>query len=318
MNGRIISSFHKFCINRIKKNFNLRGDSYAIVTGATSGIGREYCNILKKAGFNLIILGRNNDKLQKVANELDNSVCSGSNYTDTTNPPNQVKTTKTILFDFKNIEEYKNKENELIKFFSEHNISLLVNNVGMSKVTQNFEDDSLNNTIDSLNVNILSHVFITKVVLNARKNRVKQNNNVSKLGIINISSVYGLNPTPCVSLYSASKAFFSAFSRCIAFENENQRENISVLCVHPFWVRSNMVKYKRSFSVLEPHEMIYSTLWKLSLFNNTYGNWRHSIIGILLRFIPKKMYAREQFKYYSEYINKIKNIMSKRNINNKE
>jgi len=106
----IIGPFRKGLLQRYGEN------SWAVVTGASDGLGKGFCEELAKEGFNIVLMARNKEKLEKIAKDLQQL-----------NPNIQ---TQIIVIDFKeanNPEALKTPLNQLGKL----DVSILINNVGV-------------------------------------------------------------------------------------------------------------------------------------------------------------------------------------------
>lgn len=65
-----LKAFTKYCLLP-RKNLHARyGGGWALVTGASDGLGKEYCLELAKSGFNVVLMARDNAKLEAVAKEI--------------------------------------------------------------------------------------------------------------------------------------------------------------------------------------------------------------------------------------------------------
>ncbi|KAK3738848.1 hypothetical protein QZH41_015062, partial [Actinostola sp. cb2023] len=167
--------------------------SWAVVTGCTDGIGKSFAYQLAKEGINLVLISRTKEKLQSLETEIQ------SVY--------KVET-KIIEMDFSNgAEKYEGMEEKLAGL----DIGILINNVGVSHYPEFFTNMSRENVWKMLNVNDLSVIMMTHMILPGMVSRRK--------GVVmNVSSRAGLEPMPLLSVYSSSKAFVDFFSECLAAE----------------------------------------------------------------------------------------------------
>lgn len=187
-------------------------NTWAVVTGGTSGIGESFVYKLYNLGYNVFVISRNKEKLLKLQEKLPNIVIHESDFT------------KLDIY-----EELNSKLNDI-------QVSLLINNVGMLGKNTEFENNH-NNSIDKiLKCNIYSCVYVTKIcILNMKKNNIKG-------VILNLSSISSKIPFPYYSLYAATKSFMDTFFKNISIENTN----LKIKTINPFFVSTNMTKKKQS------------------------------------------------------------------------
>uniref|UniRef100_A0A803SYV3 Hydroxysteroid 17-beta dehydrogenase 12 n=1 Tax=Anolis carolinensis TaxID=28377 RepID=A0A803SYV3_ANOCA len=157
--------------------------TWAVVTGATTGIGKSYAHELAKKGLDIVLISRSMEKLKQVAAEIEELY--GRN-------------TRVIQADFTGGSEiYKSIEEALHGL----EIGVLVNNVGMSypKPSEFLQFPNLKKFMNDLvNCNILSTLKMTEIILPQMVGRKKGI-------IINICSGSAWRPMPFASMYSASK-----------------------------------------------------------------------------------------------------------------
>lgn len=184
----------------------------ALVTGATSGIGRDITRYLASLNYEVYAVGRNVEKLEELQNELGKNV-------------------KTIKMDI------SSKENciALYEEIKDKNIDLLVNNAGFG-VFGNFTETDLEKEVNLINTNITAVHVLTKLFL---KDMVKNN----KGKILNVASIAGFAPGPLMAAYYSSKAYVLRLTESIYEELKKQKSNvtISVLCPGPVATNFNNV-----------------------------------------------------------------------------
>jgi len=233
--------------------------NWAVITGATDGIGREYARKFAKKGLNIVIISRSQIKLQKTAEEIEREFSV------------QVK---HICVDFKNQEDiYERIERQI----SGLDIAVLVNNVGMSYANPEYFAAIPNHSEFVSNIvscNIVSTLQMTKIVLGGMVQR--------KRGIIiMISSIAAYIPSPLLSVYSASKAFVEKFSQDLATEYESM--GIIVQSVAPGPVKTNMSKIKNaSWSSPTPETFVGSAIKTVIVSRSTTGYYVHSLMKMIV------------------------------------
>ena len=251
----LLKPLRKSTLNRYGQN------SWAIITGASDGLGKGFAEELAKDGFNIILIARNKDKLDKAALSLKEF-----------NPKIQ---TRVIVADFKEAHNRDFLKKELTELQS-LDISMLVNNVGVD-IINHFAEIPEEQLYDMISINVYSLVRITKILI---PQLIKRN---KKSAILNVGSVAGLRPMPYFAAYSATKAFTSFFTTALSIEYSH----IDMLCLTPFYVSTQLTYRKKlGFDTLSPNECARGALGDLGLFRQTYGHWRHKIIGLSTELIP--------------------------------
>lgn len=224
---------------------------------ATDGIGLEYANQFAKIGYSLLIISRNDEKLQKTRSEIL------SKYP-------KCSYVKTLAVDFTKSDIYDTIKSEIDRL---EVIDVLVNNVGMSFVVGEYLTHIPNSEqfITSLiNVNIVAMTKMIDLILPKMVHRSR--------GIItNVSSISGAYPTPLISAYSASKAYEDFLSR--ALHDEYKNEGIVIQSVLPAFVSTKMSNLSPSFFIPTPKQYVSEALKTVGIESRTYGYWTHKMMG---------------------------------------
>ncbi|KAI8365988.1 uncharacterized protein BYT42DRAFT_588476 [Radiomyces spectabilis] len=223
------------------KKFGAGQGAWAVITGATDGIGKEFAAQLAKHKLNVLLVSRTQSKLDAVAQQLIDE--------------HHVEV-KTFALDFTvgNDADFQ----RLGQVINGLNVGVLVNNVGTNhEIPTPFaeEDEKLIN--DIVEVNIKGALKMTRLVLpHMREKR-------SGL-ILNLGSFAGLVPTPYLSVYSAGKAFLSTWSQAIG--KELAKDGIVVEHLNTYFVVSAMSKVRRptlAIPLVKPY--VSSALSKIGL-----------------------------------------------------
>ncbi|XP_056134360.1 very-long-chain 3-oxoacyl-CoA reductase-B [Lampris incognitus] len=228
---------------------------WAVVTGATDGIGKAYAEELARRGFAIVLISRTQEKLDEVSKSIE-SKCGVE--------------TKTIAVDFSAGNIYPKIEDGL----SGLEIGVLVNNVGISYSYPEFflNIPNLDSFIDTMvNINITSVCQMTRLVLPRMVERKKG-------AILNISSASGMYPVPLLTVYSASKAFVDYFSR--GLEAEYKSKGIIIQSVLPFFVATKLSKIRRAtLDKPSPERYVAAEINTVGLQSQTNGYLPHAIMG---------------------------------------
>jgi uncharacterized protein len=179
-------------------------EKYAIVTGASCGIGYELAKILARDGKNIVVIARSRDQLEDLKRDIENK--HGT----------KVKVLAKDLADPKAPPEIFS---ELGK--EEIYVDVLVNNAGFGVYGMFLETD-LREELDMIQVNDASLIHLTKLFL---KGMVRDKSGY----ILNAASLCAFLPTPMEAVYCSTKAFVLHFSEALA--NELQGTGVSVTCL---------------------------------------------------------------------------------------
>ena len=183
----------------------------ALITGASSGLGREIAKELDKRGYELILVGRDKVKLEAVKNDSRKAT--------------------VIICDLANKEEaYR-----LYLKTKSQNIDVLVNNAGFGLFGY-FNETELETEIKMLNVNVIAVHILTKLFL---KDFVKRDSGY----ILNVASAAGFMAGPYLSTYYASKNYVLKLTTAVYEELKRQKSkvHISALCPGPTETNFNAV-----------------------------------------------------------------------------
>lgn len=191
----------------------------ALITGATSGIGQATALKAAEAGFDIIITGRRDDRLQHLAEEIRKK---GSEVL-------------TLCFDVRNAEAVKKAINSLEDKWK--NIDVLVNNAGLAVGVSPIQEGIVDDWERMIDTNVKGLLYITRAVapLMIQKNSGH---------IVNIASIAGKEVYPGGNVYCATKHAVDALSR--AMRTDMLKHNIKVTNIAPGMVETefSLVRYK--------------------------------------------------------------------------
>lgn len=187
----------------------------ALITGASSGIGRDMARELAKRGYDLALVARNQDGLNKIKSELEKE--------------NSLIKIETYAMDL------SIKENCYCLYEKVHNPDVLINNAGFGLFGK-FQETDLKKEINMIETNITAVHILTKLYL---KDMLKNDRG----NILNVASIAGFMPGPLMATYYATKNYIVSLTRAIHKEIQKEHSNvkISLLCPGPVETNFNNV-----------------------------------------------------------------------------
>lgn len=259
--------------------------AWALVTGASDGIGRAFAQQLCSQGFNILLHGRNASKLAGVQKELQSVIKSRNS---------------DQLVDI--IAAEATKPLESTKLITEHihssnlNLTVLINNVG-GGITNH--GDTYNRLVDMdpahidglIDMNLRFATHLTSKLL-----PILQAN--SPTLILNVGSATGEVGLPFLSVYSACKAFNGTFSRALAWEVGSAMTNsgegeIEVLGILVGGVATTTSRADASLTVCTPETLARAALQKVGCGRRTvWAWWMHDLQRLGLDFLPEWLAGR--------------------------
>jgi NADP-dependent 3-hydroxy acid dehydrogenase YdfG len=211
----------------------------ALITGATSGIGKATAERFAKEGVNLILCGRRQERLDALQQKLQD----------------QVKV-HTLNFDVRDKEKIVQEIDSLPAEFK--HIDILINNAGNAHVLDHIQSGNIDDWYDMLDINVKGLLYVSKAIIPQMTDR-KQGH------IINIGSTAGKEVYPNGNVYCASKHAVDAISQ--GMRMDLNKHNIKVGAVNPGMVATEFseVRFKgdteradkvyQGFDVLKPEDI---------------------------------------------------------------
>ena len=185
----------------------------ALITGASSGIGKEMAIYLSSLGWDLVLVSRNKEKLEELSSRLKTKV-------------------KLVVIDLSSEKGAK----DLYMITKNENIDFLINNAGFG-LFGDYKDVSLSTELDMIDLNIKTVHILTRMFL---KDMEKRNSGY----ILNVASSAGLlRGGPLMSTYYATKGYVVDFTLATYEElrRNKSKVGISVLCPGPVKTNFNNV-----------------------------------------------------------------------------
>ncbi len=246
----------------------------ALVTGASSGIGKEMAIYLSKKGIDIVLVARDQKKLEEVQREIKTK-------------------TQIICMDL------SDAENCIEVYKQAQDIDILINNAGFGTFGE-FTQTDLVKELNMINTNVCAVHTLTKLYL---ENMCKKNSGY----ILNVSSIAGFMPGPHMATYHATKAYVLKLTQSIYQEIKKRKLNIkiSVLCPGPIktpFIETANVKFKTKLMTSE-----YVAKYAIdNMFKGKYiilPGISNKAIRILSKIVPDKIIGKivynmeEQLKY---------------------
>lgn len=266
-----------------------RGD-WAVITGASGGIGAGIAHALAKRGVNVILIARSADKLERLASE-----CHEQHSVDA----------KVITYDFSTVSSDPASLSALLEQVKAYKPTIIVNNVGINvdfpTELVDMDEDLIKNIID---INVKVTTAFTYALLPGLIDAAK--------GIVLCLSSAGgvVTPAPLLAVYAGTKAYNDSFAVSLAGEVKRVG-NIHVHSLTPFFVESAMAKMRASFTV--PSAKAFADK-ALSLVGSPYPRlqpyWVHYVMQSALTALP--------VSFQLDYVTKLHRNIRKRALRKKE
>lgn len=275
-----IKAFH---IAHLIYQFFLRGGKdlkkfgeWAVVTGATDGIGKAYAFELAAKGLNVLIIGRSEEKLADTRKELQ------AKYS--------AQKFDTLKVDFGKLDAPAREQVKLT--LAKLDVGVLINNVGLSyPFTKYFHELKAEEIADILEVNMHSTTWMTRIVLGETdaEGRGISGMLARKRGaIVNTSSAGGRVTSPFLAEYSGAKAFVEMFSKGLAAELGPKGIHVQVQT--PLYVTTKMAKIRQaSLTVPSPEEYVKCAARQIGYGHVISPYWAHSLQLWLLSLLPEPL-----------------------------
>lgn len=197
----------------MRKGEVVKGSKRALVTGASTGIGRQYAEQLAALGFNLIVVSRTESLLEELAAEL------------------RAKYDVEVIVHVKDLAT-TNAAEELYAWTEQENlkVDVLINNAGMFSFC-----DIANTPAERIKRAITLHDITNTLLCQLYGNKMAEHGGGY---ILNMSSFSIWMPFPGLALYSASKAYLKSFS--VAYAKEMRAKNVYVTAVCPGGIATDL------------------------------------------------------------------------------
>ena len=197
----------------------------ALITGASSGIGKDMARTLAQKGYELTLVARDEKKLEETKKELE-----------------KITKTEIISMDLSSEENCKDLHKQV------KDIDILINNAGFGDCG-NFTKTNLEKEIKMIETNIIAYHILTKLYLIDMKAK-----NQGK--ILNVASIAGFMPGPLMATYYASKNYVVKLSEAIREELKKEKSKVQICILCPGPVETNFNKVANvKFNLREANSM---------------------------------------------------------------
>eukprot|EP00741_Cyanophora_paradoxa_P004604 tig00000821_g4468.t1 len=244
--------------------YGARKGAWAVVTGASDGIGKAFASQLAKKGFNLLIISRTESRLNEVKADIEKKykVQVKVLAADLCNPDNSLW------------------ENRVQPEIEKLGITCLVNNAGTNYEHHMFLHEVPRDTISNVvNLNVFAATEMTRRCL-----PIIRKSNFKGL-IVNVGSGSATVGAPLLASYAGSKAYLRTMTEALAAEYKGE---VDCVYIKPYYVVSAMSKIKRaSLTVPQPAAVAAGTLNKLGYAIEFNPYWAHALMDGVTGSVPK-------------------------------
>ena len=182
----------------------------AVLTGASSGIGRQFALKLAKRGYDLLLVARRVDRLEELRSEIDGQDVSVDIFPADLSKRQEI--TKLI--------EHIESSGQVVDIF--------INCAGFG-LAGSFMETDLDREISMIDVNVTAVHILTKEIL-----RIMDKSGKHDKYIMNVASSAGLFPAgPYMATYYATKAYVTSLTRAISMELSEKHSDIYISCLCP-------------------------------------------------------------------------------------
>lgn len=253
-------------------------DRWALVTGASSGIGEAFAQKLAARGMHLVLTARRGELLDRIANDLytkhgTKTIVLVADLSDPAEP-------KRILdsIDAKNIE-----------------VELLVNSAGFG-VVGDIESTRIDDVLRMLRLNIGALTDLTYRVLPAMLERQHG-------AVINVASAAGFQPVAYTGAYAASKSYILHFSESMWAECYDRGVTVMALCPGVtrtgFFEAAGVPGWLKKHRSQLPEQVVRAALKGLEKRRSYYvPGWWNYLLSLAVRLAPRKTAVKGSMKYF--------------------
>ena len=244
----------------------------ALITGASSGLGKDMARYLASKNTSLILVARDREGLEKLQKELNVNV-------------------KIYVYDL------SSKENvyDLYEHVKDENIDILINNAGFGLFGE-FAKTDLDRELEMINVNVVTYHILTKLFL---QDFIKKD----KGYILNVCSSAGFMAGPRLSTYYATKNYVLKLTMAIYEELRQSKSNVKISALCPGPVNTNFNKVAHGGFTIKGASSEYVAKYAIDkMFQNKFlivPKFSIKLAIFLTRFVPTKLLLK--IVYHIQY-----------------
>uniref|UniRef100_A0A915PYX3 Uncharacterized protein n=1 Tax=Setaria digitata TaxID=48799 RepID=A0A915PYX3_9BILA len=262
----IYNLLYPFFLAKPRDLHKLAGAKWAVITGATDGIGKGYAFELARKGFSILLISRTQSRLDEVKAQIEKETSSE---------------VRTIAFDFSStdIDYY---EEVLLSQIRALDVGVLVNSVGSA-----FEYPDLYHRVDG-GIKLFKHIGVINIIpvtvlMAAVLPQMYERDSGIIINVASSSSYYKLR---WFSVYAASKKYVSWLTKIVQGEYANT--NIIIQEVNPMIVVTKLAKVRKP-SFFRPQADVYarSAVRTIGIIKHTTGYFAHQIKVECLKWLPE-------------------------------
>jgi short-subunit dehydrogenase len=252
-------------------------DQWALVTGASSGIGAEFARQLAGRGMHLVLTARRRELLEELAAELHTKHATkceviACDLSDPAGPP------------------------QLVAEIARRGVvvELLVNNAGFGVVGE-VEDANIDRLQELIRLNISAAVTLTYSFLPGMLQRRHG-------AIINLSSLSAFQPVAYMSVYAASKAFALHFSEALSVEVKDRGVAVLAVCPGvtrtPFFDIAGASGWLQKHASHSPERVVRSALDVLGRRQVIVIGWKNYLLTLMVRIATRARVVKESMRFF--------------------
>ena len=248
---------------------------YALITGASDGIGKDMALILSNMGYYIIVVARDKAKMENTFKNIKNVIIISL---DLSKPQNCYK---------------------LYNMVKDKNIEILINNAGYGLFGK-FLDINLDKELNMIDLNIKAVHILTKLFL---KDMIKKD----KGYILNVASIGSFFPSPLISSYYATKSYILSLTLAIKEEIAKDKSNVYIGAFCPSTIKTNFHKKAGTKNNVKGIDSYIASLYAIKkMFNKktiiipSYAK----VLPFFINIVPKKVITKISYKIQIKKQNK--------------